>query len=467
MTEHRRWPPEAWISVLAGLSWLLGCASQGTAGFLIGVLPGSVLLSAGCSTLLWPGDRRVTHFGAAAAVVGVLLGVPAMFAAGFGTGLWLSLVSAASFLAMGATSLRHEPHPADVPAPEPSLALAAKVAADEAIMADLQLRTRYPRADRVGRELEEAEALFEDRGWIEKPSSYHQTPPPLEAPRLRGRSHRGQPFEHLTFDSGYEPRPEEPGCERWNHRTANRTAHAWVLRHDDGATPRPWLLCFHGFRMGSPGIDLAAFDPRVLHHGLGLNLILPVLPLHGERKFGGRSGDGFLDNDPLDTIHAGAQLVWDARRMLSWVRAQGATSIGVYGLSLGGFSTALLSGLEDGIDAAIAGIPLADIADIAQHHSADLQWRAFQEGGVDVAQLERVARVASPLEMPCRVPHEARAIFGGVSDRIVPPHQVQRLFVHWDRPRIVWYQGAHMTFPLDPRVRETLHDTLRVGGLID
>ena len=72
--------------------------------------------------------------------------------------------------------------------------------------------------------------------------------------------------------------------------------------------------------MGTPLIDLLAFQPEIFHRRLGLNLLVPTLPLHGPRKSGRRSGDGFLSGDPLDTLHAEAQAMWDLRRLLGWLR---------------------------------------------------------------------------------------------------------------------------------------------------
>ena len=51
----------------------------------------------------------------------------------------------------------------------------------------------------------------------------------------------------------------------------------------------------------------------------GLNVVLPVLPLHGARKI---KGAAFPGEDVLDDVHAAAQAVWDIRRLLSWIRSQ-------------------------------------------------------------------------------------------------------------------------------------------------
>jgi dienelactone hydrolase len=350
------------------------------------------------------------------------------------------------------------------------------VAVDEAILGSMAVSLPMPGASAsraIRGEVLEARALFAERGWLEKPITYHEKPPALEAPRLRTRDVRlrgGRTvFEHLSFESGYEPRAEEPGRERWLGYRPNATAHGWVLRHADplpGGRPRPWLICIHGYQMGSPLIDLGAFDPRFYHHKLGCNLLLPVLPLHGPRKVGRISGDGFLAGNALDSIHAEAQAMWDIGRMLRWLREQeGADGVGVHGLSLGGYTTALFSSVADDLRCAIPGIPATDFARLFWRHGPHLQVRYMEHQGVVHDEVAEVMQVVSPLALEPRVPHEHRAIFGGVADRLVPPDQVRDLWRHWGEPEIVWYQGAHVTFMRHPEVRQLIERTVRNAGL--
>ena len=467
MFEPRRWPREAWFPIVAGLvcMWV----ARGHAGlFLFAIAPSLLLLAGGGSTLLWPGDQRIPHFTALGAVLGVVFGVLGGAWLGWLAALCVVGSSAAAFVAAGATSVRQSTHVADVPPPVPSLRLSARVAFDEAVMASLQAWMRFPsgtEAERVQREVAAASELFEDRGWLDKPQDYHPQPPILDAPSLERARARGFDYEHLSFDSGYEPHAQEPGRDRYLAYQPTRRAHAWVLRH--AGAERPWLICIHGFRMGSPRIDLSAFNPREYHEKLGLNLLLPVLPLHGPRKVGLRSGDNYLDGDVLDTLHAQAQAIWDLRRLLSWVRESGATSIGVYGLSLGGYNAALISSLENDLACAIAGIPLADMSRIFWHHGPDLHVRHAESLGLGLELLERVFRPVAPLSLEPRVPHAHRAIFGGVCDRIVPVDMMRDLWDHWERPAVEWYQGGHLSFPSEPRVRALIHRTLREAGLSD
>ena len=461
MTQSR-WPREAWLPLLTGLAWFWCGASEGFGAFVLTALPGALLTTTGAAMLLWPGDRSTAQFTAAGAALGVLLSVPAIFAIGLLPALLLCVSSVACFLSAGMFSI-HSHDPADgVPNPKPDLKLAALTAIDEAILAEMSFWTNFPTGDdatRVTAEVHTARDQFRERGWLEKPATYHPAPMPLEAPTLRAGRTRGIDFEHLSFESEYSPHPDEPGRERWLSLTANRVAHAWVLRHAEEG--RPWVVCIHGFRMGSPLIDLSAFDPRFFRDKLGFNMLVPVLPLHGPRKCGRRSGDGYLDGDVLDTVHAQAQAAWDLRRLLSWLRAEGASAIGVYGLSLGGYNTALLASLDGDLECAIAGIPATDFSGIFWHHGPQAQLRAFEARGLEREHAAEAFRVVSPLAMDPLVAPEGRAIFGGVTDRIVPPEQVQSLVDHWGKPVTIWYQGGHLSFDSDRRVKRCLETTLR------
>jgi hypothetical protein len=466
MPERHRFPREAWLPLVAGLFWLWNAPWHGLVGFLFSVIPGCMLLGSGVSMLLMPGDRRIAQFGALGGVLGVVFALPALFAVGFGSGLLLILVSVAAFAAAGAHSVRAEPPIEGVPEPQPSHALSLQVACDEALLATMTLTNPVPQAGdhaRVEAELAAARELFEGRGWLEKPAGYHEMPPALENPEIRRERSRNVAYEHLSFDSDYEPHPGEPGRDRWLGYGANRRAHAWVVRSGDG--PRPWLVGIHGYQMGVPLFDLLVFAPEYFCERLGLNLLLPVLPLHGPRRVGRRSGDGFIGAEIMDTVHAEAQAMWDIRRLLSWVRAQGGPGVGVLGLSLGGYNAALLASLDDDLRCAILGIPLSDFARAMFRHAPPLHLRDAEARGIDQERTREIVSVVSPLVLEPAVPLERRSMFAAVGDRLVPADQPRDLWRHWGEPRIEWYQGSHVTYRVHPGVRRLVVDGLRGAGL--
>ncbi len=466
MPDDNRFPREAWLPALTGLAWLWLGVADGALGALWSLLPGVLLLAGGVSMLLMPGDRRIGSLVALGGVVGMLFALPAALLLGAGQAFLLLLFSAAGAVAAGSHALRFEPSCEEVPEPEPTLALAAQVAIDEALLATILLTNPVPTRSgfaRVRSELDLARAHFEAQGWLEKPVTYHETPPPLEQLEIRAASLPWLDYEHVSFESAYAPREGEPGRERWLGYSANRRAHAWMLRHRD--RERPWLVCVHGFQMGLPWVDWGAFPPPWLHRRLGLNLLLPVLPLHGPRTVGRRSGDGFLAADPLDSAHAVAQTAWDLRRLLSWIRSQSSAPIGMLGYSLGGYATAVVASLDDQLACAIPGIPAVDLAGLFFRHGPGLDMQAAAASGVDETGMRELLRVVSPLALTPQLPRERRFLFGAVADRLVPPAQLRDLWRHWERPRLTWYQGGHVSFRLHASVRQLIETGLQESGV--
>ncbi|MEB2345384.1 MAG: alpha/beta hydrolase [Deltaproteobacteria bacterium] len=468
--ERPFWRQEAWVLVAAGLLWLAWGAGAGTLPLLCSAPAGLLLTASGVSNLLWPGDPRERHFGALGALAGLVTTPLAILWLGLGGAAVLGALSFASAWAVGHLGLRLLEPWEDVPQPPHTLRTSLEVAVDSAVLSQMTLtapaRALRGSSERVAAEVRAALALFAERGWVADPASYHREPPALEKPALERSRARGVAFEHLSFDSGYEPHPDEPGRERWLSYAPCRTAHAWVLRHGGDGGGRPWLVCIHGYQMGTPLVDFGAFRPAWLHDRLGLNLVMPVLPVHGPRRIRRMSGDGFLSGELLDTVHALAQTAWDVRRIVSWVRAQGAAAVGVYGLSLGGYSTALVSSLEPGFACGIAGIPATDFARLSWKHGPADSLRRAEEAGIGLGETTDLKKVVSPLVLQPKLARERRFVFGGSADQLVPPDHVRDLWRHWERPAIHWYPGAHCTFGLHAPVRRFVEDALRESGLV-
>jgi len=210
--------------------------------------------------------------------------------------------------------------------------------------------------------------------------------------------------------------------------------------------------------MGRRALDFAMFGARRLHRQFGVNVLLPVLPLHGPRAASG-SGGGFLGGDVLNTIHGMAQAMWDLRRILGWIRSEGTLGIGAYGVSLGGYAVSLLVTLED-LHCVVAGIPPSDFVGLGRDHSHPLIAALARYGGPPEDEVRTVHRVISPLAAPPRVPRANRYIFAGLADRMVPRKQVRDLWEHWERPRVAWYNGTHLSFVGEAEVAALLREAL-------
>lgn len=356
--------------------------------------------------------------------------------------------------------------PDKLPIARPTIALAAQAFRDEIVLLGLKARrpvSNHRVFERISQEVAAGLEFYGNRGWLEKPSGFFAQPPPLTEVAVRKVKDRRRSFYRIFFDSGFTPHPGEPGSQRWLSYTANNREYALLLRHPE---PRPWLVCVHGTEMGRAPLDLAVFRAWKLHDELGLNIVMPVLPMHGPRGQGLPKGAVFPGEDVLDDVHGTAQAVWDIRRLLSWIRSQEEESlIGLNGLSLGGYIASLVASLEEGLACAILVVPVADLIELLGRHCG-LRHKDPRRHTVKMA--EPIGRMISPLSLTPLVPMPGRFIYAGIADRLVHPReQVTRLWEHWGKSEIVWYPGGHTGFFQSRPVRRFVQAALEQSGLLD
>ncbi len=336
--------------------------------------------------------------------------------------------------------------------------LAAQAYLDEVLIAAFRHPGLLPAPDDfapAARALAASREHLDRRGYLDDPAAYHRPPPlpaGLEVSAQRGPMAR---FDHLTWDSGWAPEPDEPGAADWGARPANRRAGAFVARAP-GRDRGRWVVCVHGFGMGASGtMDLQAFRAARLHQ-LGLHVAVPVLPLHGARANGRVRGEDLMTIDLVNAMHGMAQAVWDTRALVRWLRqTQGAEEVAILGLSLGGLVAAVCAALDPYVGV-VAGIPVVDLPDLFRRHSPDGIRAEAERHGVLGPLSDDVHRVVSPLAMDCRVPVDRRYVFAGLGDRMSTFGQARRLWLHWDQPHLAAYAGGHVGFFFSAEVRRFL-----------
>jgi hypothetical protein len=357
----------------------------------------------------------------------------------------------------------------DVPTLRPSVGLFGEALLDRTFTLMTSVLVGVPVPETVRHmvdELLEAYAFYEAQGWLADPLSYHRDPPPISAVESRRRAtfagRRRLAYEHVSFPSGFAPHEGEPGRERWLAHPLNGVAHVYVLEHEE---PRPWLVGVHGFAMGTPLVNFAGFPVRLLHEELGLNLAMPVLPLHGPRGVGGLSGAEVLNPDYTRMVHLFTQALWDVRRTIAWIRAKSDEPVGLYGISLGGYVSALAAAFEPELACVIAGIPAVDFPGLASDNQPWIMRRYGDEFEVDWKLVRAVSHVVSPLAFPPQVPRERRFIYAGLADRVVKPYQPRALWRHWEEPEIHWFSGGHVLGIWNDTIGDFLVRALETTGL--
>lgn len=385
--------------------------------------------------------------------------------------LALPLMGMGTFVSEAWTSIRGETPHSDVPAMKASLGTIVEAVLDRSFTLGVNLMAGVPNPTEVRDAklaVERAALAAEENRWLEEPLGFHEAPPPLrrwQESEAVGYTPRGRiPYATLKFKSGYRPHASLQR-RRWNAYEPNRDAYAYVMQHGDGSD-RPWLVCIHGFSQGGAASGLVSFNTKYFHEVLGLNVLMPILPLHGPRASGSVSGGDVMTSDFVNMLHFFAQAVWDIRRMLSWLRDKGASQIGLWGVSMGGYTTALLSAFEEDLACVIAGVPPTDFANVARDNMPWIMKSYEQEMTVDWNDVRKMMHVVSPLTFDPVVAKERRFIYAGTADRVVRPDQSRALWRRWDQPEIRWISGGHVAMQFKKDVWDFVEEALTQTGML-
>lgn len=341
--------------------------------------------------------------------------------------------------------------------PVKAVALASQVVLDQTALAIV--RARQPKVpphgpEQIKSELATASALFEIQEWSSNPASYHRRPPGLLDSEMTALGTYSWPYRHelVAFPSGFRPRDIEPGADRWPRNTLNDAVFVRLLRHR--RTDRPWVVCLHGFGMGTSRVDLMALWAGYLHATLGFNVAVPVLPFHGPRRL--PDYGELLSLDLVMTLHGISQAIWDIRRLVHWINHGAGAPVAVCGVSLGGYLAALLAGIER-VDCVVAGIPFADVLGLMTHHRPPAEHARVM--GCDSA--KNAFRVVSPLATTPPLATSRRALFIARGDRFIPGHQSVELRQAWQQSPAYWYDGGHIGCLWSRKTKAFVSDVLR------
>lgn len=278
----------------------------------------------------------------------------------------------------------------------------------------------------------------------------HRPPPPLAALGLRKRRFGPVRFEQLE----YESRPDLPDVLMREGHGGVEVAHARLLRHP--GKPRPWLVWIHGAEQGRAD-DLFAFRAKHLHEELGFNVAFPVLPQHGPRRDLGRAWPGF---DLLNNVATMMRAVSDVRALLEWLGQQGASSVSLVGMSLGGPVAALTAGLDDRVEAVCAMVPMLDAHATIAHHTAKTGGRGRTLAALLREEpVVRIGALVDPTELEPRAPRDRRLVIAALNDRMTSVKAAQRLHQRW-QGEVHWHHGGHIGHLVAGSVRGAVDEFL-------
>jgi pimeloyl-ACP methyl ester carboxylesterase len=256
--------------------------------------------------------------------------------------------------------------------------------------------------------------------------------------------------ENIRFTSSFEA--VNPAMR--DHRRSylrNNVVHAQHWRHDDG--PHPTLCVIHGF-MGSAYLFNGLFFSLPWFYRAGYDVLLYTLPFHGRRAEKGSpySGYGYFADGLAGFAEAMAQAVYDFRSVLDYLEYTGVDRIALTGMSLGGYTSALIAGVDDRLRAVIPNVPVVtpDAAFDDWFPASVLVKLGNRLSRTDKDLMAAASAFHSPLSYQPLVPKDRRLIITGLGDRLAPPEQAEMLWEHWDRCAFHWFPGNHIVHVSQP-----------------
>ncbi len=253
----------------------------------------------------------------------------------------------------------------------------------------------------------------------------------------RGGLPGGGSIVDLKFASAFEPAWSAVRDEYLAH-APNRFAYARAFRQPKAAAT---IVCLHGYRAGAYFFEERAFSVRWLY-SLGLHVILFQLPFHGHR--GGDGAPVWPSVNVARTNEGFGQAIHDLRALIYWQRRQNiGKPIAVTGMSLGGYTTALLATVEE-LDFAAPMIPVASFPDLLWAHGEGRPERARAEReGITVEMLRAAMDVHTPLARTPKLAPERVLVMSAEGDQIAPPEHATRLARHFGAEELR-FAGGHV-----------------------
>ena len=234
--------------------------------------------------------------------------------------------------------------------------------------------------------------------------------------------------------------------EAYSSEPFNRMAHGRLWQHY--GAPRPTVIAIHGFTADPYWLNEWFFALPWLY-AKGYNVMLYTLPFHGPRRmrFSPYSGHGFFAGGLSWLNEAVLQAVHDFRIFADYLLEEiGVPQIGVTGISLGGYHTAILAAVEERLAFAVPNVPVVSLADIMlEWQPAGAAVRALMSyTGMTLPEVRRTMAIHNPLTWKPALPPERLMLIGGVADRLAPPKHTRLLWEHWNHCHLYWFPGSHI-----------------------
>jgi cephalosporin-C deacetylase-like acetyl esterase len=252
---------------------------------------------------------------------------------------------------------------------------------------------------------------------------------------------RQQPVE--TTATSYDisevtfPSPVETAFE------ANNTVHCEYFRPLSPGKHRAVIV----LHILGGDFNLSRLFARQLAQG-GVAALFLKLPYYGPRRPEG-ARVRMISENPRETVAGMRQGILDVRRGVAWLAAQEEVDdagLGVFGISLGGITSALALAIEPRLSMGCFMLAGGDVAKVAwdKPELAKLRDRWSNQGGTKQEFFD-LLRSIDPATYAERARGKKMLMLNALHDEVIPPECTKSLWHALGEPEIVWFETGHIT----------------------
>lgn len=221
----------------------------------------------------------------------------------------------------------------------------------------------------------------------------------------------------------------------------NNTVHCeYYLPHRE--TPVPGVVVLH---ILGGDFELS----RMFCHGLahrGVAALLLKMPYYGPRRPPNVTRR-MIDKDPQLTVAGMTQAVLDIRRATAWLGSRKEIDkdrLGLFGISLGGITGALVAGVEPRLKHVCLLLAGGDIGRIAWESPEVKEIRQYWlKQGKTREDFLRAMREIDPVKYGMNIRGRRVLMLNAKEDEVIPKSCTLALWESFGKPEIVWYSGGH------------------------
>ena len=214
------------------------------------------------------------------------------------------------------------------------------------------------------------------------------------------------------------------------------------------------LVIFHHWNASARNRQIASFFSK-----RGITVVEIAMPYHFERsRPGAVHADYMLSPNLGRTIQSVRQAVWDGRKLIGWLKAEGYREISVLGMSLGSWVAGLIAAHEAAVSKASLFLSAGSLADMVWTGRATRTIRESLEPDIKLTELRRAW---APLNLENYAQNLARPdlslhVVLAKRDKVVLPELSQRFMQRLNdpgaQPNILELNCGHYSLGMPPYI---------------